>query len=146
MNGESAAQPEVLTIGHSTLELAQLIGILTANSVTLLLDVRTVPRSRHNPQYNRETLPGELERAGIHYLHESALGGLRRPTKDSRTSAWRNASFRGFADYMQSPAFTEAIDRLLKKAGEERIALMCAEAVPWRCHRSLAKREIRRLK
>jgi uncharacterized protein (DUF488 family) len=101
------------------------------------VDVRTVPRSRHNPQFSRENLPDSLRAVGISYVHRPALGGLRRPERDSPNSGWRNLSFRGYADYMQTREFRAAIDELLELAGRDRLALMCAEAVPWRCHRSL---------
>lgn len=127
----------VLTIGHSTRELAAFIELLTGNGVTCLVDVRTVPRSRKNPQFNRETLPDALRAAGIDYLHLPGLGGLRRARADSPNAGWRNASFRGYADYMGTPEFAENLERLLELAERERVALMCAEAVPWRCHRSL---------
>jgi uncharacterized protein (DUF488 family) len=128
---------KVLTIGHSTRTLAELIEMLQAQGVTRLVDVRTVPRSRHNPQFNRETLPEALAAVGIGYSHMPALGGLRHPRTDSLNTAWRNDSFRGFADYMQTPEFAAALDALIDLARQEQIAIMCAEAVPWRCHRSL---------
>lgn len=101
------------------------------------MDVRTVPRSRHNPQFNRENLPASLEAAGILYRHMPGLGGLRHAAKDSINTGWRNASFRGFADYMQTDAFRESLEELIELASERPTAIMCAEAVPWRCHRSL---------
>lgn len=127
----------VRTIGHSTRSIEELIEMLRASGATLLLDVRTVPRSRHNPQFNRETLPEELARAGIAYRHEAPLGGLRRPRRDSTNTAWRNAGFRGFADHMETAEFEKALGELLDLAHRERVVIMCAEAVPWRCHRSL---------
>ncbi len=127
----------VLTIGHSNKSLDDFISLLKAHGVERLVDIRTVPRSRHNPQFNRDTLPHSLQQAGIRYLHMSSLGGLRHPRKDSINSAWRNDSFRGYADYMQSPEFEDALGELIKLASLEKIAIMCAEAVPWRCHRSL---------
>lgn len=129
--------PMIYTVGHSTRPLVDFIALLQGHGVTLLVDVRTVPRSRHNPQYNQETFPLFLEAAGIHYLHVPGLGGLRHPRPDSPNLGWQNASFRGFADYMQSDEFAENIETLLEKAEREQIAVMCAEAVPWRCHRSL---------
>lgn len=129
--------PVILTIGHSTRPIAELVRLLTAHAVTRVIDVRTVPRSRHNPQFSRENLPGSLRAAGISYLHCPALGGLRRTTSDSPNAGWRNLSFRGYADYMQTPEFHSAVDELIKLAERDRLALMCAEAVPWRCHRSL---------
>lgn len=131
------SSPVVLTIGHSTRSLADFILLLQAHQVTRIIDIRTVPRSRRNPQFNRETLPAALADAGIGYLHMSELGGLRRPRADSPNTGWRNSSFQGFADYMQTDDFTEGLHALMCHARQERIALMCAEAVPWRCHRSL---------
>jgi uncharacterized protein (DUF488 family) len=96
-----------------------------------------VPRSRANPQFNRESLPDALAGEGIDYVHLPALGGLRRPRPDSPNTAWRNASFRGYADYMLTPEFEEGLGGLLALAREKRTAIMCAEALPWRCHRSL---------
>ncbi|MFO7271631.1 DUF488 family protein [Sphaerobacter thermophilus] len=127
----------VLTIGHSTRSVEELIDLLRENGVTRLVDVRTVPRSRKNPQFNRETLPEALAEAGIAYTHAPELGGLRRARADSPNTGWRNASFRGFADYMQTSEFAAALDELIDLARGEQIAIMCAEAVPWRCHRSL---------
>ncbi len=132
----SAARP-IFTIGHSNRDLETFVGLLKANDVTRLVDVRTVPRSRHNPQFNRDTLPGALSTAGIAYTHMPGLGGLRKPKPDSINSAWRNTSFRGYADYMQTPEFTDNLKALEELAAHDRIAIMCAEAVPWRCHRSL---------
>jgi uncharacterized protein (DUF488 family) len=129
--------PEVLSVGHSTRPLEAFMGMLRAHGVQRVVDVRTVPRSRHNPQFDRDTLPAALRAAGIGYVHLPALGGLRHARPDSRNTAWRNASFRGFADYMQTPEFAAGLEALLALAARERVALMCAEAVPWRCHRSL---------
>jgi uncharacterized protein (DUF488 family) len=127
----------VLTIGHSTRELAEFIRLLQVHGVTKVADVRSVPRSRHNPQYNKETLPDALKAAGIGYVHLPGLGGLRHAHASSPNMAWRNASFRGFADYMQTDEFAKSLDQLVELGREERVALMCAEALPWRCHRSL---------
>lgn len=129
--------PSVLTIGHSTRTLEEFIGLLQAHGATRVVDVRTVPRSRHNPQFNKTSLPGSLKKAGLSYVHLPGLGGLRHAKRDSLNLSWRNASFRGFADYMQTPEFEKGLDELIQLANQERIALMCAEAVPWRCHRSL---------
>ncbi len=129
--------PTVLTIGHSTMDLTKFIQLLQAHGVTLVADVRTIPRSRHNPQFNHETLPDVLRAAGIGYVHLRGLGGLRHPHADSPNMAWRNASFRGFADYMQTDEFAANMKQLIEFTGQQRVALMCAEAVPWRCHRSL---------
>jgi uncharacterized protein (DUF488 family) len=131
------SQPVVLTVGHSTRPLAEFIALLAAHSVTQLIDVRTVPRSRHNPQFNLDTLPVALEDAGINYAHIAGLGGFRRAGPESPNMGWRNASFRGYADYMQTAEFAENLAELIDRAAQGRIALMCAEAVPWRCHRSL---------
>jgi uncharacterized protein (DUF488 family) len=127
----------VFTIGHSTRELATLIGMLRAHGIEKLIDVRTVPRSRTNPQFNRDTLPAELRAAGIGYTHMAGLGGLRHARPDSINTGWHNASFRGYADYMQTPEFAQNMEQLVADTNRQRIALMCAEAVPWRCHRSL---------
>ena len=125
------------TIGHSNRPLEDLIAMLRGHGVALLVDVRTVPRSRHNPQFNRETLPAALAAAGISYRHMPGLGGLRKPRPDSRNTGWRNLSFRGYADYLETPEFERSLDELLALAAERPTAVMCAEAVPWRCHRSL---------
>ena len=127
----------VLTIGHSTRPLDEFIALLKAHAVTLVVDVRTIPRSRHNPQFNKDSLPDSLKKAGIGYVHMPDLGGLRHAKHNSVNAGWRNASFRGYADYMQTPEFEKQIEELIQLAKEHRIALMCAEAVPWRCHRSL---------
>jgi uncharacterized protein (DUF488 family) len=129
--------PVVLTIGHSTRPLDEFIGLLRAHAVTRVVDVRTVPRSRHNPQFNQDLLRASLKGAGLGYLHLPGLGGLRHANRDSLNAGWRNASFRGYADYMQTPEFEQNLQKLIGLAKKERIAIMCAEAVPWRCHRSL---------
>lgn len=127
----------IFTIGHSTHPLDAFIGLLTENGVQQLVDVRIIPRSRHNPQFNADSLPGSLKQAGIGYVHRGELGGLRRARKDSPNMGWRNASFRGYADYMLMPEFDRGMGELIDAAGKESVAIMCAEAVPWRCHRSL---------
>jgi len=127
----------VLTIGHSTRPIEEFLHLLDAHGVKRLVDVRTVPRSRHNPQFNKESLPDTLRPRGIAYTHMPALGGLRRPRNDSTNLGWRNPGFRGFADYMQTAEFAGALNALIAMAEKERVAIMCAEAVPWRCHRSL---------
>lgn len=132
-----AKVPTVLTIGHSNHPLNVFIDMLKAHEVQHVLDVRTVPRSRHNPQFNAESLPASLQDAGIRYSHFPGLGGLRHTRADSLNGAWQNASFRGYADYMQTAEFADNVEKVLQLAGRERCALMCAEAVPWRCHRSL---------
>jgi uncharacterized protein (DUF488 family) len=127
----------VLTIGHSTHPWEEFLGLLRVHGVERVIDVRTIPRSRHNPQFNKDVLRRKLRGARIGYVHLPALGGLRRARTDSVNVGWRNASFRGFADYMQTPEFDAGLQRLIKLAREKRSAVMCAEAVPWRCHRSL---------
>lgn len=128
----------VLAIGHSTRPVEELIALLRALDVVTLADVRTVPRSRANPQFEGPALARALEDAGIGYVHLPRLGGLRRARKGSlENAAWRNASFRGYADHMQTPEFEEGLCQLRALAKEGPVAVMCAEAVPWRCHRSL---------
>ncbi len=128
----------VYTIGHSTRTLDEFVEALRIFGVRTLVDIRTVPRSRHVPQFNRDALRRSLPRRGLRYRHLPSLGGLRRPRSGSRNTAWRNLSFRGFADYMDTPEFTRGVGELrilAREAGP--VAVMCAEAVPWRCHRSL---------
>lgn len=127
----------VYTIGHSTRTLEEFIDLLQEHHIKQLLDVRTIPRSRHNPQFNIDTLPEALRKAGIRYAHLPNLGGLRHARRDSPNTGWRNTSFRGFADYMQQPEFEEGLNELIKRGRTHPSAIMCAEAVPWRCHRSL---------
>ena len=127
----------IYTVGHSTRPSEVFVGLLTAHGIQTLVDVRTIPRSRHNPQYNADALAATLAEHAIAYVHAPALGGLRKPRPDSINLGWRNTSFRGYADYMQTPAFQSAIDALIARSEVERTAIMCAEAVPWRCHRSL---------
>jgi uncharacterized protein (DUF488 family) len=127
----------VLTIGHSTRTLEDFINLLQLHEVKCVVDIRTVPRSRHNPQFNMDSLPSTLLAVGIAYEHMGGLGGLRHSRSDSINTGWRNASFRGFADYMQTKEFENSLQTLIILARKHRIALMCAEAVPWRCHRSL---------
>ncbi len=129
--------PLILTIGHSTRPIEEFIGLLQIYDVRRLVDVRTVPRSRHNPQFNRDELPASLAAAGIAYTHMPGLGGLRHSRADSPNTGWHNAGFRGFADYMQTDGFAENLRELIELGERERLAIMCAEAVPWRCHRSL---------
>lgn len=125
------------TIGHSTRTLDELIALLRAAGVSVLADIRTIPRSRHNPQFDRNSLRRALARRSIRYVHLARLGGLRHGRRDSPNTAWRNRSFRGFADYMATDEFERGLDELRALAAGGRVALMCAEAVPWRCHRSL---------
>jgi uncharacterized protein (DUF488 family) len=127
----------VFTVGHSTRPIAEFIRLLKAHGIGRVIDVRRFPRSKHNPQYSRPALSRALHRARIHYRHMPDLGGRRRPRPDSPNTAWRNASFRGYADYMQTAEFQAALKRSLAFAASEPIVFMCAEAVPWRCHRSL---------
>lgn len=135
--GAAEKSAVVLTIGHSTRTLKEFIGLLRTHGASRVVDVRTVPRSRHNPQFDKASLPGSLKKAGLSYVHLAGLGGLRHPKRDSPNLGWRNASFRGYADYMQTPEFERSLEELIQLAKHERIVLMCAEAVPWRCHRSL---------
>ena len=134
---QATPQPLICTIGHSTRALDEFIDLLKASEVVHVLDVRTVPRSRHNPQFNRDALTLSLPAAGIAYTQMPGLGGLRHARVDSLNGGWRNASFRGYADYMQTPEFAENVGQVARLAADERCVLMCAEAVPWRCHRSL---------
>jgi len=135
-NGDMG-KPLIRTVGHSTRPVDALIGMLKAHGIERLIDVRTIPRSRYNPQYNREELERSMLEAGIGYKHVKALGGLRHPRKDSLNLGWRNESFRGYADYMQTPEFESALTELVEAAAREKVVILCAEAVPWRCHRSL---------
>jgi uncharacterized protein (DUF488 family) len=125
------------TIGHSTRPAAEFAALLKENAVQRLADVRTMPRSRHNPQFNAEILARDLAVARIGYTPVPALGGLRHARKDSVNLGWKDASFRGYADYMQTAAFIAALDALVELARAQTVAVMCAEALPWRCHRSL---------
>src|SRR5579863_10363592 len=127
----------VFTIGHSTRTWEEFLELLRAHGIERVVDVRSIPKSRHNPQFNRETLSRKLRGARIGYVHLRKLGGLRHARRDSPNMGWRNASFRGFADYMQTSDFETGLQRLMKLAKQKRSAIMCAEAVPWRCHRSL---------
>ena len=127
----------VLTIGHSTRTLEEFVQLLEVYGVILVVDVRTVPRSRHNPQFNKETLPDTLKHYGVRYIHMPEIGGLRHPKHDSVNTAWKNSGFRGYADYMQTPEFNVNLLKIVALARENRLALMCAEALPWRCHRNL---------
>jgi hypothetical protein len=127
----------IFTLGHSTLPIELFIRTLETYGIERLVDIRTIPRSRHNPQFNEGALAGSLAGEHIEYAHVPALGGLRRPGKESPNTGWRNPGFRGYADYMQTKAFQDAIEDLIHMSLCKRIAIMCAEAVPWRCHRSL---------
>jgi uncharacterized protein (DUF488 family) len=127
----------VLTVGHSNQSLEEFLRLLQAHGVSLVADVRKMPGSRRNPRFGHDTLPPALRQAGIGYVHLPGLGGLRRRRPDSPNTGWKNASFQGYADYMLTPAFEQGLQELLERADGERVALMCAEALPWRCHRSL---------
>jgi uncharacterized protein (DUF488 family) len=127
----------IFTIGHSTHSIEEFVEMLKAHDIEFVVDVRTIPKSRHNPQYNSDTLAATLYKRAIGYEHLPDLGGLRHAKKDSINTAWENASFRGFADYMQTEDFQKSLSTLIETAGKQPTAIMCAEAVPWRCHRSL---------
>lgn len=143
MNAQSLPQEAhwpsgaIFTVGHSTLPIESFVSLLKVYGIERLADIRTVPRSRHNPQFNADALVGSLAAERIEYIPMPALGGLRRARKDSPNTGWRNASFRGYADYMQGAEFLDALEALIRARREGRVAIMCAEAVPWRCHRSL---------
>ena len=134
---KASSELTVLTIGHSTRSIAEFVSILKAYGVERLVDVRTIPKSRHVPQFNSDALAKALQKEGIDYIHLKSLGGLRHARNESANTGWRNASFRGYADYMATADFRAGLERLLERAREKRTAIMCAEAVPWRCHRSL---------
>jgi len=134
----SGERPErVLTIGHSNRTLEEFVALLKANGADMVVDVRKMPRSRSNPQFNIDALPAALGEAHIDYIHVPGLGGLRRRAKNSPNTGWRNASFQAYADYMLTPEFEEALEEMTRRSARRAPALMCAEAVPWRCHRSL---------
>lgn len=127
----------VYTIGHSTHPVEEFIDLLKAHGIETLVDVRTIPKSRHNPQFQQDALRKTLKEHGIGYEYMKDLGGLRHTRADSPNRGWRNESFRGYADYMQTDDFTAALGRLIEIAARKPAAIMCAESVPWRCHRSL---------
>jgi len=127
----------VWTVGHSTRSEEEFVQILKAHGVQVLVDVRSFPGSRRYPQFNREALSESLVKAGIEYKHELRLGGRRTPRGDSHNTAWRNVQFRGYADHMETEVFRKGVEDLLELAGDARVAVMCAEAVWWRCHRGL---------
>lgn len=137
MAQDSTSLGTIFTIGHSTRPIDEFVRLLRGHDVRRVIDIRTIPASRRNPQFGRTALSRSLKNVRLHYRHLPALGGRRRPRPDSINGAWRNASFRGYADYMQTSEFELTLDRCLALAAEETVALMCAEAVPWRCHRSL---------
>lgn len=128
---------QIFTIGHSTHPIEEFIDILKHYHITEIIDIRTIPKSRHNPQFNGPDLAHALRNHHIGYRHQKDLGGLRHAHANSINMGWKNSSFRGYADYMQTPEFQEGIETLIKIAHEKTVAIMCAEAVPWRCHRSL---------
>lgn len=128
---------KVFTIGHSTHPIEEFIALLKQNGVERVIDIRTIPRSRYNPQFEQTTLVKSLPESGIEYIYMKVLGGLRPKVKDSVNMGWRNASFRNYADYMQTEDFSEGVRQLIQYAKEKPTAIMCAEALPWRCHRSL---------
>ncbi len=134
---EIDARPVIFTVGHSTRTLEEFLHLLRGYGIRRLVDIRTIPRSRHNPQFDRQRLSQFLRNHRINYRHMKSLGGLRHTRRDSTNMGWRNLSFRGFADYMQTGEFTEALEKLMDLARGKPTAIMCAEAVPWRCHRSL---------
>ena len=127
----------IYVIGHSTMPIERFLKILEAHSIEMLVDIRTIPRSRHNPQFNSDALRDSLAGAGIEYVHVKELGGLRHSSKNSVNTGWRNLSFRGFADYMQPDEFEAGLDKLIRLGKSRRVAIMCAEGNPFRCHRSL---------
>ena len=130
-------RPTIWTVGHSTRPIGEFTDVLRVHEISLLVDVRTIPRSRHNPQFNEDRLAESLKKAGLGSLHMPALGGLRKAQRDSINDGWRNTSFRGYADYMQTDEFWHALEELITESRLQPTAIMCAEAVPWRCHRSL---------
>lgn len=130
-------QSTIYTIGHSTRSISDFIQILDTFGIELVADIRTVPKSRHNPQYGQDALQKSLEAHKKSYIQLEGLGGLRKTLPDSVNTAWRNLSFRGYADYMQTTQFSKSIDKLIEIAAKKCVVIMCAEAVPWRCHRSL---------
>ena len=127
----------IYTIGHSNRSIDDFIELLTKNGIQQLVDIRLFPGSRTNPQFGKDALARSLAGAGIAYLHEPRLGGRRRPAKNSTNLGWRNTSFRGYADHMQTDEFKAGFDVLIETAGRRTTAIMCSEAVPWRCHRTL---------
>jgi uncharacterized protein (DUF488 family) len=128
----------IYTIGHSTRPLDDFLALLGAHGIRRLVDIRSIPKSRRHPHFAGEALSASLAAAGIEYAHRKALGGMRKPRPDSRNTAWRVEGFRGYADYMETEAFRAALEELLvMAAGPVPTAIMCAEAVPWRCHRQL---------
>jgi uncharacterized protein (DUF488 family) len=136
-NEESYMSLTIFTIGHSTRSFDEFLAIIKTFHIEMVADVRTIPRSRHNPQFNRESLKAGLEAHEIGYVHMEGLGGLRHTIVNSINHGWENLSFRGYADYMQTPEFRNSLEQFIHMAKEKVTTIMCAEAVPWRCHRSL---------
>ena len=136
-NGTSLMPPVLWTIGHSTRQIEDFVGLLQTHSIQLLIDVRAIPYSRRNPQFHKDALAQSLAEARLRYHGMPALGGRRRSRPDSINAGWRNTSFRGYADYMQTASFWTALEELINMVSSSQTAIMCAEAVPWRCHRSL---------
>lgn len=128
---------KIWTVGHSTRSGEEFTEILLAHNINVLVDVRTYPSSRRYPHFNRATLASALALVKIRYEHDARLGGRRTPRPDSHNTAWRNAQFRGYADHMETEDFKDGVRELLELSSEQRVAVMCAEAVWWRCHRSL---------
>jgi uncharacterized protein (DUF488 family) len=126
-----------MTIGHSTHSIDQFLDTLEAHQIRQVADIRTIPKSRRNPQFNSDELRKALASRGIDYVPLPALGGLRHPRKNSVNTGWRNSSFRGYADYMQTAEFERGLEELIELSKDQRTVIMCAEALPWRCHRSL---------
>jgi uncharacterized protein (DUF488 family) len=137
LKSKSPPFKSIYTIGHSTRSIEDFIDLLKSFDVETVIDIRTIPRSRHCPQFNKEELKCALKNAKIGYRHIKELGGLRHALKNSMNTGWVNASFRGFADYMQTPGFNKGLEKLEKISQNKRCAIMCAEAVYWRCHRRL---------
>ncbi len=133
----ASSEPTIYTTGHSTRPFAEFLAVVQSFEVRLVADVRSIPRSRRNPQFDGDTLAAALRDYGVDYQHMGGLGGRRSTSAASPNLGWRNLSFRGYADHMQTPAFAEALEELIAPAAEARAAVMCAEAVPWRCHRYL---------
>lgn len=137
-SGGAGSDNSIYAIGHSTHPIDAFIGLLKTHGIRTFVDVRTVPRSRHVPQFNRDALEASLRKESIEYRHFPELGGLRKPRQDSTNLGWRNIGFRGFADHMQTPAFEEGLEELIDLSKRDGPAvIVCAEALPWRCHRSL---------
>ncbi|HTP42787.1 MAG TPA: DUF488 domain-containing protein [Nitrospiria bacterium] len=136
---QTGATPSLMiyTVGHSTRPIENFLAILNVHDIARLVDVRTIPKSRHNPQFNSTLLAASLKEVGIRYQHCPGLGGLRKPSKDSRNMGWKHPGFRGFADYMETAEFEAALQDLIQSAVKQHNAIMCAEALWWRCHRSL---------